>query len=326
MALKLKDKWLWDFWLAQDGADYHIFYLQASRSLENEALRHWNVSIGHAVSQDLVNWQVLDDALRPTPWPDADSPEPWDSYTTWTGSIIRHDDLWYMFYTGSKRSEKGLVQRIGLATSSDLLTWEKHPRNPLIEADPRWYELLDLSAWHDQAWRDPFVFRHPETGKFHCLLTARCLDGPKDARGVIGHAISNDLLHWEVLPPLTEPGEFGHMEVPQVVNINQRYYLLFCVTADTTAVSRAQRMDAVTGTHYLMADSPLGPYHLATDEFLAGDTIGSTYAGKLVQGPDGGWVLLAWRMFAANGEFIGELANPRPVTVLEDGRLQVAPP
>ena len=167
MSLRLPEKWVWDFWLAQDGSDYHVFYLQAPRALGDPELRHWNVSIGHAVSQDLRTWQVLPDALHPT----RGRPSAWDSYTTWTGSVVHHAGTWYLFYTGTSRSEKGLIQRIGLATSNDLLHWEKHPANPLISADPRWYELLDLELWHEQAWRDPWVFRHPETGEFHALIT-----------------------------------------------------------------------------------------------------------------------------------------------------------
>ena len=48
-----------------------------------------------------------------------------------------------MFYTGTSSAEGGLVQRIGLATSSDLITWTKHPDNPVMVADSRWYEGLD---------------------------------------------------------------------------------------------------------------------------------------------------------------------------------------
>ena len=66
MTLRLPDKWVWDFWLAQDGPDYHIFYLQAPRSLSDPDLRHWNVSVGHAVSQNLRDWGILPDALRPS--------------------------------------------------------------------------------------------------------------------------------------------------------------------------------------------------------------------------------------------------------------------
>lgn len=67
MTLRLPDKWVWDFWLAQDGPDYHIFYLQAPRSLQDAHLRHWNASVGHAVSQNLSDWQILPDVLAPSP-------------------------------------------------------------------------------------------------------------------------------------------------------------------------------------------------------------------------------------------------------------------
>jgi beta-fructofuranosidase len=326
MTLRLPDKWLWDFWLAQDGPDVHLFYLQAPRSLGKQELRHWNVSIGHAVSQDLRTWQVLPDALRPSPT------DAWDDYTTWTGSVVHHDGLWFLFYTGGCRAERGLIQRIGLATSTNLIHWRKHPANPLISADPRWYELLDLNLWHDQAWRDPWVFQHPETGDFHAFITARVNHGPADGRGVIAHARSEDLIHWEVLPPVTEPGDFGDMEVPQLVAIHGRYYLLFCTVASTRSGHWRQRtgLEPVTGTHYLVADNPLGPFRFSADEFLVGDRIGSLYAGKLVLGPppsvrDLGdqWVFLASRMFAPDGSFVGELSDPLPVAADNEGNLSV---
>ena len=85
MALNLIDKWVWDFWFAQDGPDYHIFYLQAPRALRDEPLRHWHVSIGHAVSRDLRHWQILSDALVPS----VENEDAFDNYTTWTGSSLR---------------------------------------------------------------------------------------------------------------------------------------------------------------------------------------------------------------------------------------------
>ena len=48
-----------------------------------------------------------------------------------------------MLYTGVNRAEGGLVQRIGLAASDDLVHWDKHPGNPVLEVDPEWYEVLD---------------------------------------------------------------------------------------------------------------------------------------------------------------------------------------
>jgi len=116
------------------------------------------------------------------------------------------------------------------------------------------------------------------------------------------------------------------MEVPQLVEINGRYYLLFSTLVHTTAIAHTRRIDLppVTGTHYLVADNPLGPFHFSTDEFLVGDEIGSLFAGKLIQAPSGVWVYLAWRYFSPEGKFIGELSDPYPVTVKNNGNLSVA--
>lgn len=319
--LRLPDKWVWDFWLANDGPDHHIFFLQAPRALGDPDLRHWNVSIGHAVSQNLRDWEFLPDALKPSLESDS-----WDNYTTWTGSVIQHAGLWYLFYTGCCQEESGLIQRVGLATSKDLINWQKHPDNPLLEADPRWYELLDLDAWHDQAWRDPWVFQHPDSGIFHAFLTARTKGGPEDGRGVIAHAQSADLIHWEVLPPVSEPGEYGHLEVPQLVEINEHYYLLFSVTREVFSKKRSERTEKspLTGTNYLVADQPLGSFRFATQGTLFADEIGSTYAGKLVQHSRGKWLFLSTRMFTPAGEFLGEIGDPLEIVVGESGSLSLA--
>lgn len=321
MALYISDRYIWDFWMAQNGTDYHVFYLQAPRSLKDPDQRHWNVSIGHAVSKDLSDWQILPDTLTPGP------AGAWDDYTTWTGSILSHKGLWYFFYTGTNHAEKGLIQRIGLATSTDLTHWEKNSANPLIVADPRWYEELDLKLWHDQAWRDPWVFQHPQTGDFHALITARVNYGPTAGRGVIGHARSANLLNWEVLPPVTEPGNFGQMEVPQLVGLAGNFYLLFCgVNYSQTLVKPGGGLintEPVIGTHYLVANNPLGPFQFTRDEFLAGDKFGSLYAGKLIKGPDGEWKFMAWYNQNSQGEFIGALSDPLPVQLDATGNLSV---
>src|SRR3954447_14006031 len=132
MPLQLPDKWVWDFWLARDEDRHHVFFLQAPRSLGRPDLRHRNASIGHAVSTDLRSWTVLPDALSPG------EPGSWDDLATWTGSVLKHEGRWHMLYTGIGTADGGLIQRVGLATSDDLVSWTKHPENPVIEADGRW--------------------------------------------------------------------------------------------------------------------------------------------------------------------------------------------
>ena len=314
MGLRIPDRWIWDFWFTQVGPDYHLFYLQAPRDLGEESLRHWHVSIGHAVSSDLCRWEILPDALGPSPEETA-----WDNCTTWTGSVLEEKGTWYMFYTGTRRDEQGLVQRIGAATSQDLTHWKKHPR-PLLTADPTWYETLDAALWHDQAWRDPWVFKRGET--YHALITARRNHGSKFRRGTIGHATSKDLFDWQVKPPLEVPALYGYYEVPQLIEMADRWYLIFSVTKEHTAQDPTLSR-AVSGTHYLAADQPLGPYRLLEDQFLAGDSLGSRYSGKILPGPGGEWVFLACRAYQPDGGFRGEITDPLPLDLRSDGTLRL---
>ena len=321
MTLRLPDKWVWDFWLVRDGMDYHAFYLQAPRSLGDPELRHLNASVGHAASKDLRHWRVLPDALSAGP------PGAWDDRAVWTGCVVRGRGMWHMFYTGVSVEGDAVVQRAGSATSEDLICWRKHPKNPLIEADPRYYEQRDEGAVGcERMWRDPWVFRHPRTGVYHALVTARAIEGPPDGRGVIGHARSSDLIRWETLPPLTKPGQFYALEVPQLVRIGAYHYLLFSTWASAHSAARREetRLEPVGGTHYLVADDPLGPFRFSTHDFLVGDPLGSLYSGKLVEGSDGRLQFLSWRNFAPDGAFVGELADPLPVAVDGAGNLSVA--
>jgi len=325
MPLELTDRWVWDFWFARNGDDIHIFYLQADKSLNDPDLRHWHPSIGHAVSQDLRNWEILPTAISPAGKPAPGQPEAWDSYTTWTGSVIHHAGLWHMLYTGSEHSTRGLVQRIGLATSHDLITWKKHPASPLLEVDNHWYEMLDLDLWHDQAWRDPYVIKHPESNAFHMFLTARVNRGKGDERGVIAQATSSDLINWNVLPPLTQPGEFGQMEVPQWLHIEGRYYLLFSCLPAQFSQQRLSRLGETIGggTFYLMADEPLGSFRVPGDGVLYADKQSSLYSGKLVQDNSGAWQFMAFENTDSNGKFVGRIIDPLPVTIQQDGKLIV---
>ena len=51
--LTLPDKWVWDHWMVDTGSEYHIFYLQAPRSLGDPDLRHQHARTGHAVSTEI---------------------------------------------------------------------------------------------------------------------------------------------------------------------------------------------------------------------------------------------------------------------------------
>ena len=302
--LELEDKWVWDFWVYKEGEKHHIFFLQAAKSLGDERLRHFNASIGHAQSLDLINWEILPDALAPG------NHGEWDDEATWTGCTYKNGDTYYLFYTGVNEKEKGLVQRIGVATSKDLIQWDKYSENPIIEADPQWYELLEENAWHDQAWRDPWVFEYG--GEFHAFITARVNSGTPDGRGVIAHAVSNDLLTWKVQAPITEPGHFGQLEVPQLIEVDSMVYLLFSTdkfTHSKALLDRIQKLP-VTGFASYEGKTPLGPFTHKDDPWLFCDEDGFLYSGKYIDASTAGWRLMAFENYDRDGEFIGRIPDP----------------
>ena len=302
--LELKDRWVWDFWFCEDAGVHHIFYLQAEKTLGDERLRHFNARIGHASSTNYIDWDILPEALSPG------EPGDWDDQATWTGSTFHHGDTWYLFYTGVNKGEKGLIQRVGVATSKDLIHWDKYAGNPIIEADSKWYELLDLDAWHDHAWRDPWVFEHE--GMFHAYITARVNYGVPDSRGVIAHAVSTDLLNWKVKQPVTEPGDFGQLEVPQLIQQNDEYHLVFSTdkfTHSQTYLERTGRQP-ITGAARYSSNSALGPFKRCDDPWLFGDKSGTLYSAKALDVRGDDWTLIAFENYAQNGEFIGRIVDP----------------
>ena len=312
--LRLPGAWLWDFWLADDGDRYHVFFLFASRALQDERRRHRRASIGHAISDDLRNWVQVDDVLAA-----ADGPA-FDDLATWTGSIVRgHDERWWLFYTGATLVDGKLRQTIGAATSTDLEVWQKQPGSPLVTADDRWYERLGDGSWYEEAWRDPWVLADPGGDGWHMLITARANQGPADDRGVIGHAHSPDLRRWEVRPPLSKPGSgFGHIECPQVASVDGQLVLLFsCLDPQLSA---ARRVTGTTGgILYVPTDSPTGPFDTAAARPLTNDAL---YCGRLIHDRAGQPMLLAFLNFDQARQFLGELSDPMPVA-WEDGELKV---
>ena len=78
---------------------------------------------------------------------------------------------------------------------------------------------------------------------------------------------------------------FGQMEVPQVFERDGRWYCLFCTAAEhwSEAYRRFSPQPPVSGTHYLVAEHPLGPWEVARGDFFDGATPCRRYAGKLAE-------------------------------------------
>jgi beta-fructofuranosidase len=314
--LRLREDWVWDSWVADDGETFHLYFLQAPRALGDPSKRHARATIGHATSADLVDWEYVGPTLLP-------SLDGWDDLALWTGSTVRGDDgVWRMFYT-ALTTERGHVlrdQQVGVVESDDLHTWRRVLDRPAVVPDGRWYQTLPEDRAASETWRDPFVFADPDGDGWHMLVTARLEGTERYDDGVLAHARSHDLSSWEVRPPVSgEPSGFGQIEVPQVKLVDGRPVLVF--TCHPLEQSQARRNEHGEWCTWSVVGDPggslLGPWDLSRAvPFEAEPTL---FAAPLVQRRDGSWVLVGFRNQEPQGIYSFDIIDPVEVAVVGDG-------
>lgn len=314
MPFSLPEHWVWDFWIADDGEQFHLYYLHAPSSLGDPHLRHRNARIGHAVSTDLRTWNDLGVCLEPS------GGDAVDAHATWTGSVVPSTDGgWILYATGSRFLRPDAhdnVETVTIATSPDLHHWSKRP-DLALSADPSLYETLGHSVWPEEAWRDPWVMRAPAGDEWWMLLTARARHGADELdRGVVGLAVSHDQLHWRAVGALSEPGAgFKHLEVPQVIDIDGHRVLLF--SCDTPALAGVRAVEGARGGIWAVEMDEHGCVDARDAQLVVDDSL---YAGRAVQDRAGDWHLMAFRNLDARGAFIGGITDPLPLRWSADER------
>lgn len=320
--LRLEDAWVWDSWVAHDGELYHLFFLMAPRSLGDPGERHARASVGHATSRDLVDWDYHGQCLGP-------AETGFDDLAIWTGSVLRAQDRWWMFYTAISTAGHHIYdQRVGSAVSDDLHTWQRVAQQPTLMVDKRWYKTLHLDppgthgpdlATVSETWRDPLVVPDPDGDGWHMLLTARATGAGRHDDGVVAHARSHDLRTWEVGPPLSRPGAgFGQLEVLQHKEIDGRQVLVFtCHPLETTP--RRQEKSGRYCTWSLPSPGIAGPFDVEAARPFTADP--DLFAAPLVQLRDGSWALVGFHNLDHRGEDGMAICDPIPVTLDDEGYL-----
>jgi sucrose-6-phosphate hydrolase SacC (GH32 family) len=209
------------YWQGQ----YHLFYLHQQK---------W----AHIVSTDLIQWKELPPALSP-----CDDPNGPDA-SCWTGSVVEHGGTFYLFYTGQNPKDPKSDQKVMLATSKDLITWEKQPDRTFYP-DGKIYWSKSINGpipgmgYHHQAFRDPDVFWHEGEKKWWMIFHALTAEGHKPC---IALYTSHDLLNWTPRPPLATYPQSVSLDCPHVAPVQGRWFI---IAADTS---------------YTSADKPEGPY------------------------------------------------------------------
>jgi beta-fructofuranosidase len=270
----------------------HVFYL----SLPSHDV------VGHLVSDDGLTWQRLPNALT------TGEPGAFDDDQIWTMGTFERGGRFHMLYTALGTAEAGCVQRTGLAISDDLVHWHKSERNPVVEADGRWYEATREESGRVN-WRDPFVFE--EDGTLHGLIVARENRGPMNRRGCVGYFTSVDGYRWEVRPPFYTPRVSFDFEVPTLFKLGSRYYL--------TGICGGHERDV-----YRVADHLNGPWRRPADDGLLPTP---NHAFRTCSWRGKRW-LLHWVRGAADwadGSRWCVLAPMKEATASADGALVLAP-
>jgi beta-fructofuranosidase len=259
--------------------EYHLFTTKGIQTPDGTKCR----TVHHAVSKDLLSWNDLPDALGPG------VPGAFDGYTLYDLHVIESNDKYYMFYTGLDIKGPGQQQAIGVAVSDDLITWVRHPRNPILTADPRWYEraIPDEATYqrkdNKRLWfRDPWVIRDPATGRFGMAVGARAQDAHPDLRGCIAWATSNDLINWTSSPPICSPQRFHTMECPVLFEHNGFHYLVYLTHPHWGTPHLTTDPHQRGGGFYAVSRSGInGPYETPEDEILVGGSwMGSPSDGR----------------------------------------------
>ena len=297
-----------DSWYIVHEGVAHCFFCT---SPEPDADWHWD--IGHAVSDDLLNWDYVGRALARGP--DGE----WDSQTLSTGSVIHRDGRFWTAYSALRSGENPpsrKVHRVGIAVSDDLYDWAKLERNPVNERDPRHYERLGPVQRAFGQWRDPFLYDDGDL--VYQYVCARSKSADRERRGAFGMATSRDMVTWQVGPALEVGPIANELEVPQLYHIGQLYYLVFCTTPSRLVPSFKRRFPGHSFRkvdYSMVGDSPMGPFRMhGTGEVLAEDAPVAPYASRLVRW-DGRWVMMGTVREGGSSS----LCDPIPVVADDTG-------
>jgi len=284
----------------------HCYYLTCPSNVP----LHTAWDIAHAVSDDLVHWDIHGIVLK------RGGDKDWDGNCLATGSIIQFKGKYWMAYTG-RWNEPDVA--VGLAVSDDLYSWVKCDFNPITKLDQRFYEAVGSGQRKFAHWRDPFLFEH--NGVVYHHVCASRNNGPIDGGGTLGIARSENMINWDVLPPPQVEPVVQELECPQLHQINNQYFLLFSAFPELFSDKIRSRHGEVLrhATYYMKSETPFGPFRMRSIEpIIPPEHTVQPYACQLVSWKD--------RLY-----FLGTVLNNKqnyicdPITLtISDGRLTIS--
>ncbi len=273
--------------IVHDGV-YHLFHL----IIPNHDY------IAHAVSDDGISWKRVNNALF------VGNPGEWDDDMLWTMHVVHSGNIFEMYYTGLQRKDRGIISKIGYASSKNLIDWKKDLKNIYpIEPMGVYYETHKTNPRTWLSFRDPYHFNYNDES--YLLVATRTITGPVSRRGCVGLVkITNDIM--ELMPPLLTPMVYDDVECPCIFEMDNRFYLLGSIREDIKV-------------RYWFASDFFGEYHSFNTDVLLPQ---GNYAARVVEdGPH----LLLYNFFYAYGKIdaLRVLPPPKELVTDNEGRLQL---
>lgn len=202
-----------DFSLVRREGIYHLFY--TVNCFEANAICD-DTTIGYATSPDLTNWTRHANVLENGSGFDADE--------MWAPEVIEWNGKYYLFYTGVDFNGTVYVQKIGLATSNDLVTWEKHPGSPIVNCDNfSWAYWDESTPWRADC-RDAGIFWDSPNNRWIMSISGRPTADP--TRMIVGLASSTDLITWTELGTVQLTMDASHITESANMVYRDGQYLL----------------------------------------------------------------------------------------------------
>lgn len=192
------------------------------------------MTVGRATSPDGINW--IRDPPNPVMMP---GPHPYDSKHIFASCVLRDDQGYRMWYTGTNLDN---VWTICLATSADGLIWAKSPSHPVMQPGPDWCDGTGVG--------DPCVIF--DEGAYKMWYT--CYN--RSVSYTIGYATSPDGINWEkhpnnpVLRPAQEGPDSGTVRSPCVIKNGDLYEMWYRGISTDWTVCYATSSDGISWTRY----------------------------------------------------------------------------